>query len=658
MLISKYRWLWLIAVLLACVALYWPGMHGPFLFDDFPNLAALTSINHVDSWRDLGIYLSQPRSFPGRPLAMLSFLLQKPSWPENPFPFHLVNLGIHLLCGLLVYRLTRVLATHYLPERGTLSVTSDSRITLIALLAMTAWLINPIHVPGVMLVVQRMTLLMALFVLLGLLAYLKGLKDERSSGLRRGTWMMLGLGICMMLAFLSKENGILLPLYALVLDVTVMRTLVARLPARLQWWRRLLIWPVVLFVFAYLLINIPHFAQAKSVRDFTLGQRLMTEPRILFDYLSNIFLPRFGQYGLYHDGYPISYGIFSPWATLPAIVGIVGAAIFGLSACRRWPLVSLAILWYLGGQLIESSTVMLELYFDHRNYTPIVGPFVALAIGFGGIRNELVRKRLLVVVSLWLAASAFTTALSTRLYRSEDLLVTFWAAEQPDSIRAQTMLASRLYLHGQLEKAFTAITAISAKYPDNAGLAENRTYLECMQGRLTQGDMRNLTRLLHTAPFDRSGYTNISTLRFLASTHRCAALNGQSWQQLVHALLSNSHYVDGVSRGFLHYQLHDFAVAHGNLEEAVTQLDDTYAADPSANIPRLQAKYLASAGLYDQAIKILQDTDYRRLPLLRRLLVNDHAINAEAIKMIRQQQTVAAAAKADMKTRHGSKVLP
>src|SRR5690242_19300924 len=96
-----------------CLLLYRPALYGPFLFDDFPNLAALTSIDHLGSWRDLGIYLSQPRSFPGRPLAMLSFLPLKASWPDHSFPFKLVNLIIHVLNGLLVYRLTWLLGCRY-----------------------------------------------------------------------------------------------------------------------------------------------------------------------------------------------------------------------------------------------------------------------------------------------------------------------------------------------------------------------------------------------------------------------------------------------------------------------------------------------------------------------------------------------------------------
>jgi tetratricopeptide (TPR) repeat protein len=642
----KFQWLLLAIVLVACVVIYWPGMHGPFLFDDFPNLAALTSIDHLNSWRDLGIYLSQPRGFPGRPLAMLSFLPQKASWPDHPFPFHLVNLAIHLLCGGLVYRLTALLARQYLTTRATSSIDHESRASLAALLATAAWLFNPIQISGVLLVVQRMTLLMAFFTLLGLLSYLKGLLHENASELTRGAWMLLGLGVCMMLAFLSKENGILLPLYVLVLDVTLLRRNVARLPLRLQWWRRLLIWPVILFIFGYLLIDIPQLAQGRSIRDFTLGQRLLTEPRILFNYLGDIFLPRFGLYGLYHDGFPISHGFLHPWTTPVAIIGLLVAALAGLLGCRRWPLLSLAILWYLGGQTIESSTVMLELYFEHRNYVPIIGPFVALAIGLAGLHPPKLRARLLGMATLWLFAATFTTLLSTRVYRSEDSLAVAWAAKQPDSIRAQSMLAERLYRHGQLSLALRTIDAIIVKYPDNTGLIENKIYLKCMEGALTAAEMQRATEVLRVAPFEAGGFRNVKNLRVLADAHRCEALNDTSWKNMVQALLDNPAYDNyGVASGYLHYQLHDLAVAHGDLDQAIRQLDATYLKDPNPEVPRLQAKYLASAGLYSRAIKTLQVTDYQRLPLLRRLLVNDRDINDSAIKLIRKQESAADSAR-------------
>jgi hypothetical protein len=635
---KRYAWTGLAAILVVCAAVYWPGLHGPFLFDDFPNLAALDSIDRIGNWRDLGIYLSQPRSFPGRPLAMLSFLLQKASWPSNPFPFKLLNLCIHLACGLLVYRLTTLVARSYLSRKEKVSGVSASAVSVAALLATAAWLLDPIQISGVLLVVQRMTLLMALFVLLGLLAYLRGLLSEDATPLRRSAWMLLGLGLCTVLAFLSKENGILLPLLALILDATVLRANVARLPLNLRWWRRVLIWPSILFVIGYLLITMPSLDSNQGIRDFTLRERLMTEPRILFDYLGNIFLPRFGLYGLYHDGFALSRSLMTPWTTLPAIIGVAGAVVFAFVVRRRWPLMALAVFWYLGGQLLESGTVMLELYFEHRNYVPIIGPFIAIAIGLAATREPVLRKRLLGVCALWLAAATITTALSTGVYKSEDSLATAWAAKQSGSIRARTMLADRLYQHGQLGSALSTIQSALSNHPGNAALAENATYLKCMMGTLTSIEMQSLINQMRTTPYDSSGWGNVKNLRILASADRCSALNVDSWRSLVHALLGNPNYSYSVASGFLHYQLHESAVATGDLGEAIRQLDAAYEKDPDAEIPRLQAKYLASAGLYDQAIATLQHADYSRLPLLRRLLVNDRAINAEAIAVLRQQQ--------------------
>lgn len=629
--------------LLACALLYWPAMHGPFLFDDFPNLAALTSIDHVSSWRDLGIYLSQPRQFPGRPVAMLSFLLQKASWPDHPFPFRLVNVGIHLLNGVLVFALVRRLAKHWFSAQST-PAPLDQRAWLAACLAAAAWLLNPIQLSGVVLVVQRMTLLMGMFTLLGLLAYLHGLLETSLTARRRGAWMALGLGPCMVLSFLSKENGILLPLYALVLDATLLRTEVQRLPPWLGWLRRLMIWPAVLFVFGFLLWVLPSEWGHQGMRDFTVGQRLLTEPRILFNYLDKIFLPHFGHYGLYHDGYTVSRNLLSPWTTLPALLALLGASVAALARMRQWPLFAMAVLWYLGGQLLESSTITLELYFEHRNYIPLVGPVLALVLAVARMHQGRLQRMALALAGLWLVACGFTTWLSASVYASADSLALTWANDQPDSVRAQTYLAERLYAHAQLGAALQVLDKAAQRHPDSASLAINRVFVQCKQGSLTPADMDGLDAMLRTAPYDRGGSEGVKPLRLLAANGQCAALNPETWLKLADTLLANPAYAgNGIAAGFLHYQKHYWAVSQGNLDMAIHELKAAYQNDPDANIPRMEAKYLVSAGLYDQAIDILRDTNYSRLPLLRRLLVNDRAINADDIAQIERMKTAAAA---------------
>jgi hypothetical protein len=630
-------WFGLGVVLVICAALYWPALHGPFLFDDFPNLSALTSIDHVSSWRDLGIYLSQARDIPGRPLAMLSFLLQKQDWPNSPFPFKLVNLGLHLGCGWLVFLLTKRLSKCVTPGDDT--PLRPGTHELAALLAAAAWLLNPMALSGVLLVVQRMTLLMALFVLLGLLAYVRGVVREDLAVSRRSAWIVTGLGFCTVLSFLCKENGVLLPVYALVLDATVLRLSQARLPRSLQWLRRLLIWPATVFVLCFLAhAGYSAWGQA-GFREFTLGERLLTEPRVLVSYIGNTFFPRFGVYGLYHDDFAVSHGLASPLSTGLCIALLISVLAVAFASMKRRPLLALGILWYLGGQLIESSTVMLELYFEHRNYAPLIGVMMALGMGIARLGTPAPRKFAQLAYATWLVACCFATALSARVYASENLLATAWANAQPDSLRAQGYLAQRLSKSGHLEQALRIIDAAKARRPDNAGIEANRIYLLCSLGTLGSHDMDELDELLRTSPFDRSAFENMETLRILASSNHCPALNGDRWEHSVDIMLENPAYRDNpVSNGSLHYQKHFWAVQHGDLNMAISELDATYRADPDANIPRLQAKYLASAGLRDQAIEVLRSTDTSHLPFLRRLLVDDKAINAEVITEIKHMK--------------------
>jgi hypothetical protein len=232
-----------------------------------------------------------------------------------------------------------------------------------------------------------------------------------------------------------------------------------------------------------------------------------------------------------------------------------------------------------------------------------------------------------------------TTALSARTYSSADRLALTWANTSPHSIRAQTFLIERLAQHGQLRPALDVADRTATEYPHNSGIAEARVYLLCLQGTLHEADINDLDRVLKTAPFDRAGFSNMEQLRDLAFSHQCPALTPAQWWALSDTLLANPAYGrDGVASGFLHYQRHFWAVSKGDLALAIGELQAAYLRDPDAEIPRLEAKYLASAGLYAQAIETLQHTDYRRLPLLRRLLVDDRAINQAAIATIQRMQ--------------------
>jgi hypothetical protein len=61
--------------------IYYPGLKGGFLFDDYYNLAEMNRYGDPHDWEAAKKFITQGGSGPtGRPIALASFLLHKDSW--------------------------------------------------------------------------------------------------------------------------------------------------------------------------------------------------------------------------------------------------------------------------------------------------------------------------------------------------------------------------------------------------------------------------------------------------------------------------------------------------------------------------------------------------------------------------------------------------
>ena len=199
---------------LACIwILYDPALSSGFFLDDYPNLFHLADIRQDG----FSYYIfSGVSSYLGRPLSLLSFAVQYENWPANPYAFKSVNLFIHLFNGVLVFFVARYLANHLKFSRKEVALISYSVVLL--------WLLHPIQLSTTLYVVQRMTLLSTLFTLGGILFYFY-CRPMFKTGLQLPRAVSTGLviWIFLLLAVLSKENGILFPLYLLILETTILR---------------------------------------------------------------------------------------------------------------------------------------------------------------------------------------------------------------------------------------------------------------------------------------------------------------------------------------------------------------------------------------------------------------------------------------------------
>jgi hypothetical protein len=108
---NRTGWWLLLAAFVLTIAVYWPGLFGGFLFDDYPNIVDNHGVQPSNaSFSSLvGAALSSPSSEFKRPLASLSFAANYLISGLDPYWMKLTNLVIHLLNGLLVFLLARSL---------------------------------------------------------------------------------------------------------------------------------------------------------------------------------------------------------------------------------------------------------------------------------------------------------------------------------------------------------------------------------------------------------------------------------------------------------------------------------------------------------------------------------------------------------------------
>lgn len=458
--------------LAAASTLLLPALHGAFLLDDLPNLAGLARL--AAGTDGFMTFVTSGLAGPGgRPLSLLTFAFQAEHWSAHPLPFKAVNLVLHLATGWVLYLLLEsLLAPRHAAARR------------IALAVAVLWLVHPLQLSTVAYVVQRMTVLAALALLLGLLAFVQGraLAQREGAGVRGCLLAFGGLGVAGLVGVLCKESAALIVPLALLID----RLLPADAPSAL--WRRCRLLLLELPLAAVLLVCLwsggDWLAEGYATRDFTLLERTLSQPRALVEYAWLAFWPHGAALGVFHDDFAISTGLLTPWTTLPALVLLATSIVSAVLLWRRAPLVAFALLWFLANHLLESTLLPLELYFEHRNYLALVGPLLLVALGgealiARGGRSAVVGATLLGAFVLGIALSG---AREARLWGAPMAQAERWAEQHPGSLRAQSYLANMRKLRGDLDGAAALYLAVEPRFADGASFVLDWLELGCSAG--------------------------------------------------------------------------------------------------------------------------------------------------------------------------------
>ncbi len=397
----KSPWPCLLALLLLTLLTWHASLDNTFHFDDRPNITGAQAIQIKALSLDNFARVIDEAYLPQRILPNLSLAIDWWRGGGQAAAFQQTNLLIHVLNSGLVFCLL------FLVFRRSSATTEHALLG--ALLAAACWSVHPIQVQSVTYIVQRMNSMASLFMLVSVITYYHG----RCTASNPRPWYIACV-LALLAGAISKENAWITPLLLLLTEFAICRT------GRLLQYRydRLILSLPVLAGF-YVMIDLlsgagpfyQHLHEFYKIRDFSLAERLLTQPRVLVFHLSQILWPLPGRFSIEHD-FPISTALLTPWTTLPALLLMITLLVTGLLCLLKAStrLAGFFILWFFITLAIESTVIPLEMVFEHRLYLPSFGlagllGLLLIKLGASGVRQAVISRSVVVIVIACLACS-------------------------------------------------------------------------------------------------------------------------------------------------------------------------------------------------------------------------------------------------------------
>ncbi len=400
----KHSIIWFAGVILVFSLIgyfsYSNTLESPMVLDDIGRIVKNPDVRITELTADNLIRAAiGEKSTEARPVGNISFALNYYFHHYQLWGYHVVNIIIHILTGIVLYVFIKI--TISLPSANI----EDHTIYSIAFFGALLWLVHPLQTQSVTYIVQRLNSLATLFYVLSFWLYVKGRLAETKKG--KLFWFTCA-GLSWILSLGCKQNTAILPFLIFLYEWYFLQD------RNLDWLKRSLKYVLVVLVLfgilSFIYLGTDPVEKLSSIGDyskgeFTILQRVLTQPRVVIYYLSLIFFPYPSRLNLDYD-FPLSYSLVDPVTTLISLSLIIGLLILSVYLSRKERLISFCILWFFGNLVIESSVIPLAIIFEHRNYLPsMLVCLIPVLIAYRYIKWEWIRVGILgvfvIMLSFW-----------------------------------------------------------------------------------------------------------------------------------------------------------------------------------------------------------------------------------------------------------------
>ncbi|MCQ9208344.1 MAG: tetratricopeptide repeat protein [Omnitrophica bacterium] len=457
-----------VVLIIICAALlcYANALGAPFLWDDevliirnhyiknFTYLREIFTTTHFQGGGEGGNFY--------RPLQIISYLFDYTLWKLNPFGYHLTNLILHCLVGIVAYFL--------------ISKISADRLT--GFLSALFFMVHPVHTEAVAYISGRADSLTALFLLS---AFLMFIKIPTSPGKKRKFYWVSAF-LLYIFALLSKESALIFSFLIFFYGLCFVPK--KKIKPWIPIYASFLLLSVVYVLIRVAIFGFPQITSLSLIAQAPALTRLLTIPKIALSYLGLLILP----IHLHMERHFLVNNMADPYFRLGLVVLFFTVWLLKLTY-RRWRSAFFYLGWFIITLIPVLNLVPLNATMaEHWLYLPAVG-FLALATT-AGVKlfregSEKTKKIILALTCLLFLFYCPRTIMRNFQWRNPLKLYAHDLKYSPKSFILHNNLGVELFRWGEIEGAgreFQAAVALSPRYAtshNNLGVVlENQDKIE------------------------------------------------------------------------------------------------------------------------------------------------------------------------------------
>ena len=547
------KFLAFILIPVICFILYFNSLKGDFIGDDAYLITHNQNVHNLSINSAKKLFTScffdvktndEEKVFAGksyyRPMVMLSYMIEYAIAGDNPVIYHVTNIILHIVCGLLLFVFLQMLFQN----------------SWFSFLSSLIFIIHPIQSPHIASISGRTDLLVVFFTLSGMVCYAFFNQTDKKRSLK-SNFFEAGVFISFILALLSKESSFFFPAALLLYDFCASdKSFIKTFKKNIGVYVSIAcIFGLFLFFRKDIIGNGLFDIYCKvTFNEFFLA-RFITAIWILADYFKTLLFP-----------WPIYYS----WHYVPLVKGVFGLELAGSNLMVLSLLVLLVWSFLKNKKVFFGLVFFLAAYFPAANIVPVwpsiskdnlfVGkqfvhvPLIGFSVLIVALVTELLNilknvkwlgKKILIfgrwIAIIYLISFSFATVYYNIAWSNAYAYYMKVLMRQPASVEARNDLGLEYAKAGVDKMAgylFYRAMDVQEKYGAGTRKIEN-PYLNCIVLHLKRGELDKAEevccRTLREFPSCSNAYSYLSTINFERAEFE------QEFQNCRKALSNNPH---------------------------------------------------------------------------------------------------------------------